>query len=188
MHRIAIALTLGGLIAAPAAAQDRTGLRLESRVALETPIFSGPPTDGETFGLGRGLTVGFEGGYDFKVADRILLGPYATYEVSDLETCDDADCVSSRDNLAGGVQAAYLLGKRTLVYGKVGYARLALDAHVRDRDMQDAGTGAQLALGYEHAFANDLYLRMEAGYADNGRIFAVDFQRYHSSVSVGWRF
>jgi len=188
MTRLIFALALCWLAAAPAAAQDRAGFRLESRVAVETPVFSGPPTDGETFGLGRGMTLGFEGGYDIALSDRILIGPYATFEVSDLETCDGSDCISSQDNIAGGLHGGFLLGERTMLYAKVGYARLALDAHVRGRDMADAGGGWQAALGYEHAFANELYVRMEAGYADNGRIFAVDFQRYHSTLAAGMRF
>lgn len=189
MKRPLLAATISSLLAAPLAAQDhRTGARIESRAAMETPVFSGEPTGGKTFGLGNGLTLGFEGGYDLAIAEKIVAGPYVTYEVSDLQNCDGTDCIWSQDNVAGGLHMAYLRGEKTLYYAKLGYARLGLGAQVRGRDFRDAGGGVQAAFGYEHGFGQNLYLRLEAAYADQGRIFAVDFERYSSTVAVGWRF
>ena len=198
MLKFAVAAGIACALATPAYAQDdavlaglsydRSGIRVESRAAIETPIFSGDPTDGETFALGRGMTLGWEGGYDLPVTRRLTVGPYATFERSNLENCDGKDCIWSRGTISGGLHVAYMRGEKTSYYAKIGYARLALEADVWGQQLSDSNAGVQIALGYEHVIADAIYVRMEGGYADNGRIFAVDFQRYHSAIGVGMRF
>lgn len=175
-------------VATPACAEERSGFRLETRATYETPAFSGEGTGGQLAKLGSAVAMGAELGYDFELAPRFAVGPYLAYDTSGIEACDPTGCIAVRDNLAAGLQAALQTGERGSVYAKVGYAALALEADLPSRFMRDSGSGYQLAIGYEYAFGRNFYGRVESGYANNGRIFAVDFQRFHTGIAMGVRF
>lgn len=195
MNKIAISILLVLGVAQPALAADgdgaansHAGLRVEARATLETPTVSSIIEDDDVYKLGSAVAFGGEVGFDIAAGDKIVVGPYATYEVSSVENCDGADCVSATDNYAVGLHAGLNVGSRGLVYAKVGYASLGLEANIGALEESERGTGVQAAIGYEHGFGEHFYGRLEFGYADNGDIFGINFQRRHAGTSLGVRF
>lgn len=188
--RLAVFALASLAVTTPAFAEDhgRDGFRLETHASLETATFKGAPTGGQSAALGSGLAMGAEAGYDFTYGKRIVAGPYVAYDRSSVEMCDAGGCIAVRDNFAAGVQLAYLKGESQVLYVKAGYARLTLDADVGGQASSGMGDGWQVVSGWEFPLIRDFYARVEGGYADNGRIYNVDFQRLHSTVAVGMRF
>ena len=43
-------------------------------------------------------------------------------------------------------------------------------------------------IGFEHGFGESFYGRIEFGYADNGEILGINFQRRHAGLMLGARF
>ena len=187
LFTIAAAL-LAGLACVPAHAGDRAGLRVETRASYETATFKGRATRGHLAALGSAMAAGGEVGYDLPVARLITVGPYAGFENSTLELCDAGGCIGVRNNFAAGASFNYLRGANQVLYLKVGYARLTLDARLPGRDLVATGDGWQVASGWELRLSRALYARLEGGYADNGHMFAMNFQRFHSTIGVGARF
>jgi len=195
MKRIVIAAVLSLGVAQPAFAQDgeaaagsKAGFRIEGRAVLETPTVSNLDDDDNVYKLGSAVAFGGEVGFDLAVSDTVVLGPYATYEFSTVENCEAGDCVSATDNYAIGLHGGVTVGSVGLVYAKLGYASLGLEADIGALEVSDRGGGVQGAIGYEHGFGRNFYGRVEIGYADNGDIFGIDFQRRHAGVALGARF
>lgn len=193
-------LFFGAAIAAatvqPVVAQDsdggdsiaRDGLRIEARATYETPTVSSVIDDDDVFKLGSAFAFGGEIGFDLAVSDAVVVGPYATYELSNVEQCDGTDCVRAKDNFAAGLHLGYALNEDGQLYGKVGYSRLKLEAEVLGTEVSESGGGVGFAVGYEHGFGDNAYGRIEFGYADNGDIFGINFQRRHAGIAFGARF
>lgn len=181
-------------LAQPALAQDeggnadKAGFRLEARATLETPTVSSVIEEGDVYKLGSATAWGGEAGFDIGVSDKVVLGPYGTYEVSSVENCDGADCVNATDNYAVGLHVGFLVGQRGMLYVKGGYASLGLEAIIDGVSTKERGDGVQGAIGYEHGFGRHFYGRVELGYSDNGEIFGISFQRRHAGLAVGARF
>lgn len=195
MKKLYLAALAACAVAQPAFAQDveanhaRDGLRIEARAMYETPTVSSLVDEDDIFKLGSAFAFGGEIGYDIAVSDKLVVGPYVNYEFSTVEACDEfGDCVSAKDNFAGGLHLGYALGDGGQFFGKLGYARLALEADIDNVQISDSGEGFQFAFGYEHGFGKNLYGRAEFGYADNGDIFGLNFQRRHAGVALGARF
>ena len=195
MNKIIVALLAGVCFAQPALAQDapatsnaRDGARIEVRGIWETPTVSSVVEDDDVYKLGSALAVGGEVGFDVAVGSNLVVGPYATYELSSVENCDGTDCVSAKDNIAAGLHLGYAVGASGQVYGKLGYDSMTLEASVTGANVQESGEGVAFAVGYEHGFGPNLYGRIEFGYADNGQIFGINFQRRHAGVALGARF
>jgi outer membrane immunogenic protein len=197
MKKIVISAVLALGVAQPAFAQDgesaadaKAGFRIEARAVLETPTVSNLDNGDDVYKLGSAMAFGGEVGFDFAVSDKVVLGPYATYEFSTVENCDGADCVSASDNYAIGLHGGVTVGSKGLFYAKVGYASLGLDADLPTFAIEasERGGGVQGAIGYEHGFGQNFYGRVELGYADNGDIFGISFQRRHAGVALGARF
>ncbi len=197
MNKVLISAVLALGVAQPAFAADgespaagKAGVRIEARAVLETPTVSNLEDDDEVYKLGSAVAFGGEVGFDFAVSNTVVLGPYATYEFSTVENCDGVDCVSASDNYAIGLHGGVTVGSRGLVYAKVGYASLGLEADLPTFGLEasERGGGIEGAIGYEHGFGQNFYGRVEFGYADNGDIFGIDFQRRHAGVALGARF
>lgn len=195
MNKVLIAAALSAALTAPAIAQDdvgetiaRDGFRVEARASYETPTVSGLEDDDSVYKLGSAFALGGEAGFDIAVSRKVVVGPYGTYEISTVESCDGTDCVRAKDNLAAGLHVGVALNDNGQIYGKLGYASLTLEADVLGVTAQDTGDGFQFAAGYEHGLGETAYARVEFGYADNGQIFGIDFQRRHAGVALGVRF
>jgi outer membrane immunogenic protein len=194
MRYLAVAALLAGTaIAAPAFAQDNnpnSGLRVEGIVGYDSADVEGENSDGIVYGLGVGYDVqsgnavfGLEGEIADSSVDQCVTGSVAA---------GDELCASLGRDLYAGVRAGALVGRDTLLYGKVGYtnarARLAYDDGTtgtaldftdhRNLDGLRAGVGAQIGLG------SSAYLKTEYRYSN----YEDGFDRHQVVGGIGIRF
>lgn len=208
MKTLLCGVALAAVLTTPALAQDqagadyagqtgnpKAGLRIEARASYETPTIEGDEIfedDDDLYKLGSAFAFGGEAGFDFAVSDRVVVGPYGNYEKSTVESCDLGDCVRGKDSLSAGLQVGLVTGTSGMIYGKVGYTELTLEAEgVLDGTpftAEDTGGGISAALGYEFGLGRTLYGRVEGGYADVGEIFGIEWQRRYAGVALGARF
>lgn len=194
MKYTVFAFALGAMVAAPAAAQNagadlaRDGFRAELRATYETPTVSSLVEEDDVYKLGSAFAFGGEIGFDLAVGDRLVVGPYGTYEVSNVESCDEGFCVATTEYFEGGLHLGYATGASGQLYGKVGYGQLGFETSGLDLDSTETGEGLAFGIGYEHGFGEALYGRVEFGYADVGDVYGLNFQRRHAGVAVGARF
>lgn len=190
---IAAALCAAGFVS-PAFAQeegqgnDKAGFRIEARTVYETPTVSSIDEDDDVYKVGSAMAFGGEAGFDIAVGSSVVVGPYVTFEKSSVKVTDGADRLKVKDNLAAGLHLGYAIGSKGQIYGKVGYAKLRLEAQSGAFRATESGSGVQGAIGYEHGFGEKFYGRVELGYGDNGRIGGINFQRRHAGVALGVRF
>jgi outer membrane immunogenic protein len=193
MNKIILAAALVAGLAAPAYAQDETstareGFRIEARATYETPTVSSIEDEGDVFKIGSAMAFGGEAGYDFAVSNTVVVGPYAQYEFSTVESCEAGFCLSAEGYFEAGLHVGLATGANGQVYGKVGYADQSYTFEGQGLDVTDSGKGFAFALGYEHSFGKNFYGRVEGGYADLGKVFDINTQRRHFGVAVGTRF
>lgn len=194
MKLFVAAAMLAAVVAQPAFAQDeapssfRDGLRIEARAVYETPTISSVAEDDDIYKLGSAVAFGGELGFDIAVSDQLVVGPYATYEISSVKNCEDGACVQAEDNYAIGVHAGLVAGDDGTIYLKLGYSSLGLKASVGSASNTERGNGFGGAIGYEHLLTRNIYARAEIGYADNGDIWGYNFQRRHAGLALGARF
>ena len=167
---------------APAAQFD--GVRFEARLGYETPTVS---EDGDVYKIGSAVSFGGEAGFDFRVGNSVVMGPYATYEFSSVELCDGGDCLSEDGNLGAGVRVGVVAG-RTLIYGKLGYARIRFTASSGTFTGSESQGGVQGAIGVNVNFGRNVYGLAEINYGDYGSFSGINLQRRHVAAGVGFRF
>lgn len=169
-----------------AAAQDFDGPRIEARVGYETPTVSG---DGDVFKIGSAVSYGAEIGYDMKVSESIVAGPYVTYEFSGVELCDGGTCLEVDGNLGVGARLGYIVGSQGLLYAKLGYASMKISARVAGFSGSDTQGGVQGAIGYEMNFGKQFYGKLEGNYGDYGSfVDGFNLQRRQLVAGFGVRF
>jgi outer membrane immunogenic protein len=168
--------------ASPAAHFD--GVRLEARLGYETPTVS---DDNDVYKIGSAVSYGGEAGFDLRVGNRVVVGPYATYEFSSVDLCDGADCLSEDGNLGAGLRLGVVAG-RTLIYGKLGYARIRFTATSGNVTASDSDDGIQGAIGVNFNLGRNFYGLAEVNYADYGRFEGINLQRRHVAAGLGVRF
>ncbi|WEK45653.1 MAG: outer membrane beta-barrel protein [Candidatus Andeanibacterium colombiense] len=166
---------------------DKAGFRAEARVTLETPTVSNIVEDDDVYKLGTKLAFGGEAGFDIAASDKVVVGPYGTFEVSTVKSCEGGDCISATNNYAVGLHVGLKVGKRGLAYVKAGYASLGIKVASGGLSVTERGNGVEGAVGYEQGFGKSFYGRLEFGYGDNGKIYGIDFQRRHASIALGAR-
>ena len=213
MKKLLCGVVLAAVLVTPAMAQDgveddsamayadapsgnpKAGIRVELRASYETPTIEGEEIfedDDDLYKLGSAVAFGGEAGFDFAVSDRVVVGPYGNYEKSNVESCVDGDCLRAKDSLSAGLHLGFLTGSTGMVYGKVGYTELTLEAEGLFEGAivsgTDTGGGISGALGFEFGFGPNLYGRVEGGYANVGEIFGVEWQRRYAGVALGARF
>jgi len=171
--------------AAPTApAEQFAGVRFEARLGYETPTVS---DDGAVYKIGSALSYGGEAGFDIRVGNSVVMGPYATYEFSSVDLCDGGDCLGEDGNLGAGLRVGVVTG-RTLIYGKLGYARIRFTASSGGLSVSDSDGGVQGAIGVNVNFGRNVYGLAEISYADYGRFAGFNLQRRHVATGVGVRF
>lgn len=194
MKKMILAAALCAGLATPAFAQDeststaRGGFRIEGRATYETPTVSSIEEDGDVFKIGSAFAFGGEAGFDLAVSDTIVVGPYAQYEFSTVETCEGDLCLSAEGYFEAGLHVGLATSENGQVYGKVGYADQSYTIEGPGITVSENGSGFAFALGYEHSFGETFYGRIEGGYADLGEVFTINTQRRHFGVSLGARF
>ncbi|TIX49253.1 outer membrane beta-barrel protein [Alteraurantiacibacter aquimixticola] len=194
MKKTVAATMLCMAVSTPALAQEadtsnaRDGVRIELRATYETPTVSSLVEDDDVYKLGSSFAFGGELGFDLALGDSVVMGPYGQYEVSTVESCDGGFCVSTTGYFEAGLHIGYATSDAGQVYGKLGYGRLGFETEGLGLDTTENGSGVAFALGYEHGFGENIYGRIEGGYADVGEVYGINFQRRHFGVAVGARF
>lgn len=194
MKKLITVAVLAAGFATPAFAQDagqdndKAGFRVEARAVYETPTVSSIAQNNDVYKVGSAVAFGGEAGFDIAVGSSVVVGPYVTFEKSSVEATDGVDTLKVKDNLGAGLHVGYAIGSKGLIYGKVGYAKLRVEARSGNLSATESGSGFQGAVGYEHGFGEMFYGRVEFGYGDNGRIGGINFQRRHAGVALGVRF
>jgi outer membrane immunogenic protein len=169
-------------------AADFSGIRAEARATYETPTVSSVLVNNDVYKFGNSVAFGAEVGFDARVSDRVVVGPYATWEQGNTEACDGSDCIRTDTVLGAGLHLGYQVSNRGQLFGKVGYSRLSLEATDGVTTVTENGDGFEFAGGYEHNFSSNFYGRVELGYSDNGQIDGINVQRRRAGVTLGVRF
>lgn len=170
---------------APVRAGNFDGVRVEGRLGWETPTVS---DSGNVYKIESDISFGGEVGFDFAVGGNVVVGPYAVYDISNVNICDGADCLEEDGNLAGGLRIGYAASDNVLVYGKVGYARIDFTATTGAVSVSEGQEGVQGAIGVNVNLSRNVYASFEANYADYGDFFGISLQRRHVAAGIGVRF
>jgi outer membrane immunogenic protein len=185
MKKFVLAAAVCAAFSTAASAQDLSGARIEARIGWETPTISG---DGDVFKIGQAVSFGAEAGYDLKAGDKVVVGPYAIYEFSGVKACDAGDCLKVKGTWGAGGRVGFVVGGNGMIYGKLGYSDIRLKANVGTFTETVTKGGVGGGLGYEANFGKSTYWKIEANYADFGKIQGVNFQRRQVAAGVGLRF
>ena len=176
----------------------RAGFRVEGKVFFES--LSDPEEDeGVIYEFGNGFGYGVEAGFDIAAGDTLAIGPYASYEWSNVERCVETICVRGKDFFAVGIHAGLATGPNSQVFAKLGYSELTteFDGSFTDDftgelvvfDIEDSGGGFVIGLGYEQGFGENFYGRANVEVGENYDILETfDIQRVTAGVSLGTRF
>ena len=165
-------------------AGDFDGPRAEARIGWETPTVS---EDGDVFKIESDVSYGGEVGFDLAVGKKVVVGPYATYEFSNVGICDGADCLNEDGNLGIGGRLGIAVGKSALIYGKLGYARIRFTATAGGVTDSASDSGVQGALGLNLNFGKNAYGMLEVNYGDYGKFEGINLQRRHVVAGIGLR-
>ena len=209
MTKFAIALaaaavttvTVTATTATPAAAQDAapfTGPRVEANVGYDAVRSRGLPADARTV---DGLRLGAAAGYDIAVAPRVILGAEAgigfdiagknRYSVTAGGATDTFRLSNGRD-IDVSARLGYVVGPRTLIYAKAGWANSEARARL-DRKVGSAVTttrasgvdnGVRLGAGVEQMLGDHAYAKAEYRYTTYGE----GVNRHQALLGFGYRF
>jgi len=112
-----------------------------------------------------------EGGYDYQIGSKFVIGVFVSYDFADIETNLTAGNLATTtikltDSWAIGGRAGYLVHPDTLVYVLGGYSQASFDAPSlfknTDADGYVVGAGVETQLG------GGFYGKLEYRYADYG--------------------
>jgi outer membrane immunogenic protein len=126
-------------------------------------------TGAELNGLGGEGGFGtVEGGFDYQIAPKWVIGVFANYDFGDIETKRSVDSssvtIKLTDSWAVGGRLGYLLHPTTLAYFLGGYTEASFDAPsgIKNKDFSGyvVGAGVQTTLG------GGFYGKLEYRYAD----------------------
>ncbi|MBX7541404.1 outer membrane protein [Qipengyuania sphaerica] len=179
-----------------APAENKAGFRIEARGFYER--IDDPDEDaGIRYEFGNGFGAGVEAGFDIAVGETVVVGPYATYDFSGLETCEGGLCFAAPEYWAVGAHIGIATGDAGQIYGKLGYGQQTVtvegsfvdpfDGPVTLDETETKG-GYNFAFGYEHGFGDTIYARGELGVSESYDIYGFDLQRGLFAIALGARF
>lgn len=178
----------------PAAAQDReafTGPRAEVTVGYDSTHLKDQPAGApDSVSQAR---IGVAAGYDWAIATKWRLGAEVGVGGT-LGNGRDYTLAGSTVNIDQGrdfdasVRLGYLVGDRTMIYGKAGWAnsrytgRITTGATtIRSSDSDD---GFRAGVGIEHMLNDRIYAKGEYRYTSYGH----DVERHQLLAGLGYRF
>jgi len=173
-------------LAQEAPAHDFAGPRIEARLGYETPTVS--DGSGSIWKIGSAVSYGGEIGADIRAGNKVVVGPYANYEFSSVSLCDGADCVEETGNLSVGGRVGFIVGTKSLIYVKAGYASITLKAKSGSVSDSESKGGIQGSLGFEIGLGKKAYAFVDGSYADYGDFYGINLQRRQVAGGVGIRF
>jgi outer membrane immunogenic protein len=143
-----------------------------------------------------GLVYGIGAGYDVAIAPKVELGLDLSADLSSVDECEtsvvvtaDRACLDAGRDLAAAVRLGYKVGPRGTVYALAGYtnARFRFDyttpAGVTTR-VSDNLDGFRLGAGYQHAFGDKAYAKVEYRYSN----YENDVSRHQMLLGIGLNF
>jgi outer membrane immunogenic protein len=208
MKKLLLAGAAALVFAAPAAAAEFTGPRIEAKVgyhhvemdlhvSAEDVTFS---ADGDDNGIGYGL----EAGFDFQPVENMVAGLYVGLDRSNVGQCDEIDgdeaCLKMGRNITLGARVGAEVGANALLYAKGGYSNGRLKAELDlDGEENDGGKsrgGWHVGVGGEVGFGRNVYGKLEyvlSSYKrfraeDGDDVFSFDMRRHEVMLGVGFRF
>ncbi len=197
MNRFATLLAATGTTAAlflaisPAAAQTGrdafTGPRVEVTTGYDvTKLDNQPAGAPDSVGQAR---IGIAAGYDMPISDNWRLGAElgAGWTLGDGRNYNIGATQYQIDqgrDLDASVRLGYVLGDRTMIYAKAGYANSRYTARVGAAKASTNEDGFRAGVGVEHMVGKNVYAKGEYRYTSYGH--GVD--RHQLLAGVGYRF
>lgn len=156
-------------------------------------------------------TYGIIAGYDHVFQENWLIGGELSYQVLDQDYLDGrgnaltdaqvARFASATDMTAYALRLGYLVAPETLVYAKVGEARITFDTNEEFYALTGGGSGAfeglQWGIGVETPVWEKLSLRLEGVHFEADRIYILDNNQneqialesssFGANISLNWR-
>lgn len=169
-----------------APAHDFAGPRIEARLGYETPTVS--DGSGGVWKIGSAVSYGGEVGVDVRAGNKLVVGPYANYEFSSVSLCDGGICLEETGNLSVGGRLGVIVGTKSLVYVKAGYASITLEGKSGGLSDSESKGGIQGSIGFEIGLGKKAYAFLDASYADYGDFYGINLQRRQVAGGVGFRF
>jgi len=169
-----------------APAHDFAGPRIEARLGYETPTVS--DGSGGIWKIGSAVSYGGEIGVDLRAGKNVVVGPYANYEFSSVSLCDGGACLEETGNLSVGGRLGLVVGAKSLVYVKAGYASMTFKGTLSGQSASESKGGVQGSLGIELGLGKKAYAFLDASYADYGKFYGINLQRRQVAGGVGIRF
>ena len=173
------------LVAAPAAAE---GFRAEVHGGWDHASSDDQGESGIVYGVGLG--------YDHPVGERLTVGVDLSADLSSVDECEtsvivanDRACLDAGRDLAAALRLGYKVSDQGTIYALAGYtnARFRFDyttpAGVLTRDGANLD-GFRLGAGYQHAFGEKLYGKVEYRYSN----YEADVTRHQVLLGVGVNF
>jgi outer membrane immunogenic protein len=183
---IALAATAAACaIATPAAAE---GFRAEIHTGADVVAANDDSETGIMYGIGLG--------YDFAITPKLELGIDLSADLGSTEGCEtsailanDKACFDAKRDLAAAVRMGYKVSEQGTLYALAGYtnarfrATYTTPAGVTTRDSANLD-GFRLGAGYQHAFGDKLYGKVEYRYSN----YEGGLERHQGLIGVGVKF
>jgi outer membrane immunogenic protein len=188
MKKVLIALaatTAAFAMATPAAAE---GFRAEVHTGVDVVSADDDSETGILYGVGLG--------YDIAVSPKWEVGVDLSADLASTERCqtsalvaNDRACVDAKRDLAAALRVGYKVSEQGTLYALAGYtnarfrAAYTTSTGVTTRDSANYD-GFRLGAGYQHAFGDKLYGKVEYRYSN----YEGDITRHQGLIGLGVKF
>lgn len=191
-------LVIGGIaasamlasIAAPAAAADFTGPRIEAhagwdRLGVDSSAFN---LDDER----DGIVYGVAAGYDVALGSNLIAGLEASVDLSDVELSSAAGTLKAEVEAKRDISVTARIGAKVaenlLLYAKAGYSNARLEGVITTgstrTEVSGNGDGVRVGGGLEVALGRKAYAKAEYRYTD----YEGGVTRHQALTGLGFRF
>ena len=183
---IALAATTAAFVAAAPAAAE--GFRAEIHTGVDVVAADNDSQTGIMYGIGLG--------YDIAVGEKMELGIDLSADLASTEGCEtsaivanDRACFDAKRDLAAAVRLGYKVSEQGTLYALAGYtnarfrAVYTTPANVTTRDSANFD-GFRLGAGYQHAFGDKLYGKVEYRYSN----YEGGLERHQGLIGLGVKF
>ena len=188
MKKILIALTATAATLVAASPACAEGFRAEVHTGADIVSADDDSETGIIYGIGLG--------YDIAVSPKLDVGIDLSADLASTEGCEtsvivanDRACVDAKRDLAAALRVGYKVSEKGTLYALAGYtnarfrASYTTPANVTTRDSANFD-GFRLGAGYQHAFGDKLYGKVEYRYSN----YEGDITRHQGLIGVGMKF